>query len=250
MKIAMFTNTYTPHVGGVSQCVQQLVREYRALGHRVLVVAPKFDDVPPDETQVVRIPAVQRFNGSDFSVPVPVPGVLSHQLDQFTPDIIHSHHPFLLGDTALRVAAVGEIPVVFTHHTRYEKYTHYVPGNSVTMRRFVIELTAGYANLCHAVIAPSHSVANWLIAHGVTRPIAEIPSGVDTLLFQRGDAVSARKQLQIPSTAFVVGYVGRLAPEKGLRFLVESIADFLARVPHTYFLCAGEGPFEAAIRNV
>ncbi len=40
MNIAMFTNTFTPHVGGVARSVQGLVDELRRLGHHVLVVAP------------------------------------------------------------------------------------------------------------------------------------------------------------------------------------------------------------------
>ena len=91
-----------------------------------------------------RIPAIQHFNGSDFSVPVPIPGFVYSALQQFQPDIVHSHHPFLLGDTALRISAARDIPVVFTHHTQYEKYTHYVPGDSKAMKRFVVDLERLY----------------------------------------------------------------------------------------------------------
>ncbi len=73
MNIAMFTNTFTPHVGGVARSVQGLVDELRRLGHNVLVVAPRFEDLDEDETDVLRIPALQHFNGSDFSLPMPVP---------------------------------------------------------------------------------------------------------------------------------------------------------------------------------
>ena len=99
MNIAMFTNTFTPHVGGVARSVQGLVDELRRLDHHVLVVAPRFDDMDEDENDVLRIPAVQHFNGSDFSLPMPVPLTVSRVLDDFRPDIVHSHHPFLLGET-------------------------------------------------------------------------------------------------------------------------------------------------------
>ena len=68
MNIAIFTNTFTPHVGGVARSVEAFVAEYRQLGHKVLVVAPEFADMPEDETDVVRIAAIQNFNASDFSV--------------------------------------------------------------------------------------------------------------------------------------------------------------------------------------
>ncbi|MHA1570848.1 MAG: glycosyltransferase, partial [Alphaproteobacteria bacterium] len=68
MNIVMLTNTYSPHVGGVARSVEAFTNEYRRRGHRVLVVAPVFPNTPHHETGVVRIPAVQNFNGSDFSV--------------------------------------------------------------------------------------------------------------------------------------------------------------------------------------
>ena len=73
MNILMFTNTFTPHVGGVARSVQQFSDEFRNQGHAVLVVAPEFASSVPNENNVVRIPAIQNFNGSDFSVAVPIP---------------------------------------------------------------------------------------------------------------------------------------------------------------------------------
>ena len=108
---------------------------------------------------MVRIPAIQNFNGSDFSVALPVSGLLSDTLDAFQPDIVHAHHPFLLGMTALRIARYRQLPLVFTHHTLYEQYTHYVPGDSPVLQRFAIQLVTRYANLADRVFAPSESIA-------------------------------------------------------------------------------------------
>src|SRR6185369_13365031 len=129
MKICMMTNTYLPHVGGVARSVSTFAEEYRRQGHEVLVVAPNFPGRMPKrgEAIVERVAAVQNFNGSDFSVRLPLAAGLSVRLDTFAADIIHAHHPFLLGDTALRMAMNKNVPIVFTHHTRYEDYTHYVP---------------------------------------------------------------------------------------------------------------------------
>ncbi len=136
MTFSMCTNTFTPHVGGVARSVEQFTDQFRQRGHRILVVAPEFPDIPAKESGVLT--AVQHFNGSDFSVPVPIPGMLHAALDRFRPDIVHSHHPFLLGDTVLRISASRNIPVVFTHHTQYERYTHYVPGDSELLKRFAV----------------------------------------------------------------------------------------------------------------
>jgi len=242
MNILMVTNTFPPHVGGVAISVRRFTEEFRRSGHRVLVVAPEFEEAPRTEQDVVRVPAVQRFNGSDFAVPVPVTLRVSAALKAFLPQVVHSHHPFLLGDTALRVAASREVPVVFTHHTMYEKYTHYVPGDSPQLKRFVIDLTTGYCNLCDAVIAPSRTVADLLLRRGVTVPVTVIPTGVDLKVFAGADGSAYRREAGIPESAFVVGHVGRLVPEKNVGFLAEAVAGFLARHPGGRFLLVGEGP--------
>ncbi len=242
MNIAMFTNTFTPHVGGVARSVQGLVDELRRLGHHVLVVAPEFDNVAADETDVLRIPAIQRFNGSDFSLPMPVlPIKISQVLHEFQPDIVHSHHPFLLGETALRIAVSCDVPVVFTHHTRYEQYTHYLPGDSAPLKHFVIDLVNGYCNLCNAVVAPSRSIADMLLEQGVQVPIEVIPTGVDPLYFAEPEDGTLRHRLGIPEDAFVVGHVGRLAAEKNLTFLAQVVCRILLENPAAHFLLIGEG---------
>lgn len=250
MNILMLTNTFTPHVGGVANSVQAFTAEYRRLGHRVLVITPTFEGMPVDEEDVIRIPAIQRFNGSDFSVPMPVPGFLTPALDEFQPDIVHSHHPFLLGDTALRIAASRDIPVVFTHHTQFEQYTHYVPGDSPALQRFVVDLTTGYCRLCDSVIVPSESIASIVCGQGVETRIEVIPTGVDVRRFAEGDGHAFRAALNIPAGAFVVGHLGRLAPEKNLGFLAEAVAGFIARHQNACFLVAGSGPSEQDIKQI
>lgn len=246
----MLSNTFTPHVGGVARSVASFATAFRELGHRVLVAAPRYEDTPKPEEDVIRFPAVQRFRGSDFSVPMPVPGRLARALRDFKPDVVHSHHPFLLGDTALRIAATFDIPVVFTHHTRYELYTHYVPGDSPKLRRLVIELVTGYCDLCDAVIAPSETVATLLRKRGVTTPIETIPTGVNIEHFAVGDGVSMRSRLNIPANAFVVGHVGRLAPEKNLELLAQAVALFARTEASSHFLVAGDGPMKSRIVDI
>ena len=250
MNIMMFTNTYAPLVGGVSNSVQRFSRLYRELGHRVLVVAPSFGPNVAPEYGVVRVPAIRQFNGTDFSMALPIPGLLRKAVAGFQPDVIHAHHPFLLGETALRVAETHDLPIVFTHHTLYEEYTHYlsrslletVINGPARMKRFASELATGYANLCDAVIAPSESLADLIRERGVAKPIHVIPTGVDTHEFSGGDAAAGRARLGIPEDAFVVGHVGRLATEKNLEFLARALARFAVRRPRAHIVVAGDGP--------
>lgn len=250
MNIVMLTNTYTPHVGGVARSVASFATEYRRRGHRVLIIAPEFPDMPRHEADVVRIPALQNFNGSDFSVALPVPGWVSDRIDEFRPDIVHSHHPFLLGMTAVRVARFRSLPLVFTHHTLYEQYTHYVPVDAPAIKRFAIELATRYANLADQVFAPSDSIRDLLQQRGVSTPIAVVPTGVDVERFAAGDGRAFRARHGLSARAFVVGHVGRLAPEKNLEFMTHAVATLLQNEPHAHFVVVGDGPSAQAVRDI
>ncbi|MBI4388813.1 MAG: glycosyltransferase [Nitrospinae bacterium] len=247
MNILMMSNTYSPHVGGVARSVEAFASEYRATGNRVVVVAPEFDGMLEDEAETVRVPAIQNFNGSDFSVRLPIPGLISSALEDFRPDIVHSHHPFLLGDTALLLSASQNAPLAFTHHTMYEQYTHYVPGDSPAMQRFVVELSTGYANLCDMVFAPSESIAEILRKRGVRSPVEIVPTGVRREELTEGDGGAFRAALNIPRDAFVAGHVGRLAPEKNMDFLSRAVAGYIESNPNAHFLLVGAGP---SLRNI
>jgi 1,2-diacylglycerol 3-alpha-glucosyltransferase len=249
VNVLILTNTFTPHVGGVARSVEAFSAEYRKRGHRVLVVAPAFPDMPRDEVDVVRINAIQNFNGSDFSVALPVHPELTECIDAFGADIVHAQHPFLLGITALRLARHRGLPLVFTHHTLYDQYTHYVPGDSSALKRFAIELGTRYANLCDHVFAPSESIQTLLQQRGVTTPIDVVPTGVRLENFAKGDGRALRRQMGIPETAFVVGHLGRLAPEKNLEFLTRAVTKFIKRNNRAHFLLIGTGPSEGAIRD-
>ncbi len=250
MNILLMTNTYLPHVGGVARSVSAFEQEYRRLGHNVLVIAPEFNGHPSDSEHVIRVPAIQNFNGSDFSFPVPVPGLLQTALNEFQPDIVHSHHPFLLGATAVRIARARQVPLVFTNHTLYEHYTHYIGSETNMLSKFITTLTVGYSNLCDAVIAPSRSVAKMLRERGVETHISVVPTGIETNVFRHGEGRGIRAEFGIPAHAYVVGHVGRLAPEKNLPFLAKAVAVFLQSHPDAHFLVVGSGPSEEEIADI
>ncbi len=251
MKISMFTNTYLPHVGGVARSVTTFAEDLRNRGHRVQIIAPTFKNLKKgSEEDVVRVPAIQNFNGSDFSVRIPLPGLIRDAVEAFDPDIIHSHHPFLLGDAALRIARSASLPLVFTHHTLYEQYTHYVPLDSKQLKRFVINLATGYANLCNQVIAPSTAVEKLLRERGVQSNITVLPTGIDIAFFEAGDGRRFRREHDIPEDAAVIGHVGRLAKEKNLPYLAEAIALVLQGNRNVRFLVAGSGDAENALKRI
>ena len=247
MNILMMTNTYKPILGGLEKSIESFTKQLRQKGHRVIIVAPEFENMKK-ELDVIRVPAFQNVGSSNFSIQLPVPGVLTEALGDFKPDIVHAHHPFLVGDTALRIARKHHAPLVFTHHTLFEQNTHYLPGNPKGLKRFVIELSTGYANLADQVFAPSESVMELLTKRGVITPIKVVPTGVDILRFSKGSRMKFRNAMKIPLECFVIGHVGRLAEEKNLEFLTQAVVTFLKREPNARFLVGGTGPSEEMIK--
>ncbi len=249
MNILMMTNTYKPLLGGLEKSVESFAKEFRSKGHRVVIVTPECEGMEM-EKDVIRVPALQNFNGSNFSIQLPIPSVLEQALESFQPDIIHSHHPFLIGDTALRVASKYNVPLVFTHHTLYEENVHYLPGDEESLKRFVIELSTGYANLADHVFFPSESVMQMAKDRGVESSMEVVPTGIDTKVFARGAGKSFRKKLNIPTDAFVIGHIGRLASEKNLEFLMQAAAQFLKNNAQAHLLIGGKGPSEEKMREI
>lgn len=254
MRIAMFTNNYLPHVGGVARSVKTLEDACRAGGHQVRIIAPEFgDEKAGTNGEVLRVAAIRNFNGSDFSIRLPVASCVHERLQEFAPDVIHSHQPLLMGDTALREAWKLKVPLVFTHHTLYERYVHYVPLDSSLLdpafRRGAIQLATEYCQRCTRVIAPSASVRHLLVERGVTSPIDVVPTGVDTAMLAAGDGSRFRGRFGIPEGARVIGHVGRLVREKNLPYLTEAVAGWLLRDAAAVFLVVGHGGELAGIHE-
>lgn len=253
MRIAMFTNTYLPQIGGVAISVNRFAEGYRKRGHPTHIVAPEYDEAgssEQDEADVTRVTSLTRFGGGPFSLALPITFEMEDALDAFRPEIVHSHHPYLLGDSAARAAAQREIPLVFTYHTQYEHYTYYASKSIAALRPFVVRLAAGYANLCDLVVAPSESIRDMLRDRGVRSEIEVIPTGVDGEAYRRGDGGKARAELRIRDKAFLVGHVGRFAKEKNLLFLCRAVAEFLRRRKEAHFLAVGEGDAASEMKAV
>lgn len=251
MNILMMTNTYTPQVGGIERSIKDFAAAFRRRGHRVVIITPTFQRMPTSERDVIRVPAIRSaFRGSAFSVALPMSPRMVGALLRFHPDIIHAHQPFLLGNTALRLAHTCNVPLVYTHHVRFEQYTHYLPLNSPVTERFMTQLSVSYANLADQVFAPCESIAAFLRERGVRAPMIVIPTGVQVDRFAHGDGLAARRAFGIPRHAFLVGHIGRLAPEKNLIFLAHGLIRFLRAEPRAHCFIAGHGPSEPGIRRI
>lgn len=247
----MFTNTYAPILGGLERSVQVFCEEFARRGHAYRIVTPEFDgELPePDGERVLRVPSIKKVGDTAFSFRLPIPGLVTSWMDAFGPDIIHSHNPFMLGDTALRVALRRRRPLVFTHHTLLERYAHYIAEDSESVRRMAMRLSVEYANLCDAVIAPSNSIHDILRERGVDARIEVIPTGIDVEAYTRGDREGFRRRHGLGEKDFVFGHLGRLTREKNLDYIGEAALRAVRELPQARFLLVGEGERAEAVQG-
>ncbi len=240
MRIGLFTNNYLPFCGGVTVSVETLRRGLAARGHAVWVLAPAAAGAVPDPA-VIRCPAVPAPTYPGFQVPVPIGRGLARRVRALGLDVFHAHHPFLLGPLARRLARAAGRPLVFTYHTRYEKYAHYIPLRRRWVERAAIRLSTRFAAVADAVIAPSHAMNETLVARGVRAEVSVIPTGVDLDRFSPGGRDAARAALGLPADDPVLLYVGRLDPEKSVERVLAAFARLHGTLPGARLLLVGQG---------
>jgi glycosyltransferase involved in cell wall biosynthesis len=249
LRIGLFTNNYFPMLGGVPTAVETIRRGLGALGHEAVIVAPRMAGAADDSAApVIRVPAIPAPTYPDFALPMPLGPTVTRRLVDLGLDVFHAHHPFLLGVSARRLARAAGRPLVFTYHTLYERYAHYVPLPSGMVGRRALRRSAAFADTADLVLAPSEFVARRLRTQGVRRPIEVLPTGVELDRFCPGDRSAARHALGIPTADRVLLYVGRLDREKNIAFLLDAVARVTA--PRTRFLLVGRGTLSTSLRHV
>ncbi|MCE5229538.1 glycosyltransferase [bacterium] len=250
--IAFFTNTYRPFVGGVAMSVELFQRHLAALGDHVTIYAPHFDgEAEPElEAGVQRLPAIRHFNATDFSLPLPVSFKMLQDFQDIPYDIVHVHHPFLLGEVGMYLARQRRLPLVFTYHTQYERYTHYVPIDHEQAARTILRHTREFCDLCDMVIAPTRDIKKSLEERGVQTWIEVLPTGVELERFAASDPTAARRALNIAPDDPLLLHVGRLAAEKNLEYLVRACLVLLRENPRAHFAIAGEGKIQPELEKL
>src|SRR5439155_371908 len=197
VRIALFTNNYLPFCGGVTISVETLRRGLESSGHEAWVFGPRLNGPKDVSDRVVRYPSIPVATYPEFALAVPYSRRIDRLVTALDFDVIHAHHPFLLGPAARRLARRNRRPLVFTYHTRYEKYAHYVPLPLRLVQAAALRISAGFAAQADAVLAPSALIRDELHARGVRTPIAVVPTGVDLQRFRPGDRAAARRSLGV-----------------------------------------------------
>jgi glycosyltransferase involved in cell wall biosynthesis len=249
VRVALFTNNYVPFCGGVTTSVETLRHGLAGRGHDVWVFAPRFPGASADP-QVVRYPSIPAATYPEFALAIPFSRTIAARARALTIDVFHAQHPFLLGPTARRLARQPRRPLIFTYHTRYEKYAHYVPLQRALVEAAAVRLSTRFATRADAVIAPSAVIRDELVGRGVRTPIAVVPTGIDLGRFCPGDRAGARRELGLAVDERVLLYVGRLDREKSVDRILLAFDRIASTVPRTRLVLIGQGTQADALRRL
>lgn len=249
MRIGFFSESYYPYISGVVRSIDLFSRELRRLGHEVYIFAPDYYDSKEEEF-VYRFPSVPTPNAPGFRLPIPYMPKLTETIENLDLDVIHTHSPFLMGRLASALSKKLDLPLVFTYHTKYEQYVHYVPFARKAARRVTIKLTRDFCQRCDAVVAPTGYVKKLLEQEGITTPIEIIPTGVDLEKFRDGNRNWLRRRYRFRDEDEILLYVGRLGEEKNLPFLLEVVREMMKKNPNLYLILVGGGPDEKEFRRM
>jgi glycosyltransferase involved in cell wall biosynthesis len=248
MRIAIFTNNYLPRVSGVAIAVHFLERALRELGHKTLVIAPDYslEEEQVKDTEVMRITSFS-FPNLKFAIPLEFidRGLIEDKVTEFNPDLIHTHHPFLLGKSALDMADQLDVPLVYTFHTLYEFFTHYFLMDTEQVRKQVREYLVNFSNCCDLVVAPTEPIRQYLVELGVSTKTASIPTGIDFERFEKVQEHSLarrRKKLKLDRFDRVMFYAGRISREKNLSLAFQALKILTDEGLNLCLMLAGDGP--------
>jgi 1,2-diacylglycerol 3-alpha-glucosyltransferase len=250
VRVGLFTNNYLPFCGGVTVSVETLRRGLEARGHETWVLAPRFPGADEASPRTLRYPSIPAATYPEFALAVPYSPRLSRQVRALSFDVFHAHHPFLLGPAARRLARRQGRPLVFTYHTRYDKYAHYVPLSRGLVAAMARGLSTRFAARADAIIAPSAVLRDELRARGVRTPIAVVPTGVDLARFCPGDRALARRHRGLDPDALVVLYVGRLDREKSVDRVLAAFERIAGTVARARLVLVGQGTQGDELRRV
>ncbi len=260
-RVAFFTNTFAPDVNGVAHVVKAFRQELQRRGLEVYVFAPaprgqnpprQGTAGPRDDPLVVRFPSLPLPN-LDYALALPFSRTVSRVLRQVSFDLIHTHHPLWVGHWGARYARRAGRPLVTTIHTHYELFAPMVPLPRSLVEHYLRAKVRRYCNGCDLVTTPAASNQTRLEQSGVVRPVVVVPNPVDLGLFEHADGGPVRERLGLQGK-FVLGYLGRLSPEKKLRVVVQAAALVCRRRQDAHLVIVGGGTVrqevQAAVREL
>ncbi|MGN6581329.1 MAG: glycosyltransferase [Bordetella sp.] len=255
MRIAFFTDSFYPELGGIQDSIMLTARALGERGHQIMVYAPSASPrdyfragLPVQEIDLGERVQVRRL----FSVPVPsstgqsrllLPtGRRWRELADWRPDVLHTHTFLGAGWEALVAARRLGVPLVGTNHWAIGEFSMYAPIGARQFARYSVKAATAYYNRCDFVTGPSHSVIDEMRVYGLRKPARVVSNPIDTVLFRPGNAgerQALKRRLGFSDATIL--YAGRLAVEKNIDVLIRAFASVAREIPDAIFALAGHG---------
>jgi len=254
MRVLFVSDVFFPRVNGVSTSIATFRADLERLGVETLLVAPRYaGETVSEERGVVRV-AGSKVPGDPEDRRMRW-GALRRALaglERESFDLVHVHTPFVAHYAGVREARRRGVPVLATYHTFFEEYLHhYVPVLPRPLGRALARaFTRSQCSAVQALVAPSEPLRQVLCAYGVDTPVHVIPTGLPADRFPPGNAARFRALAQLPAHRPLVTYVGRVAHEKNIDFLVRVFERVRQSVPEAMLIIAGEGPAREPLRKL
>jgi glycosyltransferase involved in cell wall biosynthesis len=253
VRVLFISDVYFPRVNGVSTSIRTFRGDLANEGVETHLVVPRYDEASEasDEPHVLRVSAAGVPGDPEdrrlrWGALIRVLDALPHE--DF--DLVHIHTPFVAHYAGTRFARRAGIPCVATYHTFFQEYLHhYLP---ILPRRagraLARSFTRSQCAQVQALIAPSEPMRAVLGEYGITTPIHVLPTGLAADRFRAGDGQAFRARAGLGAERPLVTYIGRVAHEKNIGFLMEVFVQVLAKVPQAVLVIAGEGPAREGLR--
>ena len=251
MRILVFSNAYKPSVSGVVMSIALFRQGLIEAGHEVHIIVPEYEGHQDEEPYVFRFPSLDLPDQLDLSLALPFKAMMLPTVRGIKPAVIHSQHPVLMGGLAADFARDLSLPLVFTFHTRYDIYAEkYVPLVPELASMLTDEIIKRYLEKCTHVVAPTPSIRDFILReYEVDVPITAVPTPVDLSQYRDLEPERVRAALGLEE-AEVLLYMGRLADEKDLDFLLRAFARIHSRRPQARLLLVGKGPHERRLKRL
>jgi len=263
MRVLFISDVYFPRVNGVSTSIRTFRADLREAGVDSVLVAPSYGERAgadgsslrrgQDEPGVLRVAAANvPRDPEDRRMKS---GALRHCLTQLEAqhfDLVHIHTPFVAHYAGVRFARRRGIPVIATYHTFFEEYLHhYVPMLPRRLGRALARsFTRSQCAQLSAIVAPSEPMRELLLEYGVTTRIQVVPTGLPAYSYVPGDGGRFRAAFGIAADRPLLLYVGRVAHEKNIEFLLHAFVALRRARPGAMLAIAGEGPAREHLQSL
>lgn len=252
MNILMISDVYYPRINGVSTSIATFRKALHRLGHRSLLLAPHYPGHRETDDSILRVPSrYLPFDPEDRLMRLQPLHRHMQALAGERFDLIHIHTPFLAHRAGTRLARQLGIPAVETYHTFFEEYLHhYLPVLPTAWARLAARaLSRHLQRHLDGVIVPSPAIERALRRYGLSIPIRVIPTGLDLGEFTPGDRQRFCRDHGLAPQRPTLVYVGRVAHEKNIDFLLRVLDRVRRTLPEVRLLIAGEGPARETLQG-